>query len=87
MGCPQVAAQLLLTQDSQEGAALAQTLCDLNRERQLIEQDIFAQCLSLLEEHPELAKDAIVLAGRNWHQGWWALWPPGWQSGSLSPPS
>ena len=69
MGCPQVAAQLLLTQDSQEGAALAQTLCDLNRERQLIEQDIFAQCLSLLEEHPELAKDAIVLAGRNWHQG------------------
>lgn len=69
MGCPQVAAQLLLTQDSQEGAALAQTLCDLNRERQLIEQDIFAQCLTLLEEHPELAKDAIVLAGRNWHQG------------------
>lgn len=69
MGCPQVAAQLLMTQDSQEGAALAQTLCDLNRERQLIEQDIFAQCLALLEEHPELAKDAIVLAAPNWHQG------------------
>ena len=69
MGCPQVAAQLLLTQDPQEGAALAQSLCDLNRERQLIEQDIFAQCLELLEAHPELAQDAIVLAGRNWHQG------------------
>lgn len=69
MGCPQVAAQLLLTQDLQEGAALAQTLCDLNRERQLIEQEIFAQCLELLEAHPELAQDAIVLAGRNWHQG------------------
>lgn len=69
MGCPQVAAQLLMTQDSQEGAALAQTLCDLNRERQLIEQEIFAQCLALLEEHPELAKDAIVLAAPNWHQG------------------
>ena len=69
MGCPQVAAELLLTQDPQQGLALAQTLCDLNRERQLIEQDIFSQCLELLEHHPDLAKDAIVLAGRNWHQG------------------
>ena len=69
MGCPQVAAQLLLTQDPREGASLAQTLCDLNRERQLIEQEIFAQCLALLEQRPELARDAIVLAGRDWHQG------------------
>ena len=69
MGCPNVALELLLTDDPQQGTALAQTLCDLNRERQLIEQDIFAQCLTLLEQQPELAKDAIVLSGRDWHQG------------------
>ena len=69
MGCPSVAAQLLLTNDRSKAAALAQTLCDLNRERQLIEQDIYAQCLTLLEQKPELAQGAIVLAGTQWHQG------------------
>ncbi len=69
MGCPQVAAQLLMTQSAEDGAALAQTLCDLNRERQLIEQEIFAQCLEILEQQPELSQHAIVLAGHSWHQG------------------
>ena len=69
MGCPQVAAQLLMTQSAEDGAALAQTLCDLNRERQLIEQEIFAQCLEILEQRPELSQHAIVLAGHSWHQG------------------
>lgn len=69
MGCPLVAAELLLTNDPQQGAVLAQTLCDLNRERQLIEQNIFTQCLELLEAHPELAEHAIILADHSWHQG------------------
>lgn len=69
MGCPLVAAELLLTKDPQKGAALAQTLCDLNRERQLIEQNIFTQCIQLLEANPELAEHAIVLADHSWHQG------------------
>ncbi len=69
MGCPLVAAELLLTNDIQQGAVLAQTLCDLNRERQLIEQNIFTQCLELLEAHPELAEHAIILADHSWHQG------------------
>ena len=69
MGCPTVAAQLLLTQDPKEGAQLARTLCELNRERQRIEQEIFAQCMQLLEARPELARDAIVLADKSWHQG------------------
>ena len=69
MGCPTVAAQLLLTQDPKEGAQLARTLCELNRERQCIEQEIFAQCMQLLEARPELARDAIVLADKSWHQG------------------
>ena len=69
MGCPQVATQLLMTQSAEDGAALAQTLCDLNRERQLIEQEIFAQCLEILEQRPELSRHAIVLAGHSWHQG------------------
>lgn len=69
MGCPTVAAQLLLTQAPKEGAQLARTLCELNRERQRIEQEIFAQCMQLLEARPELARDAIVLADKSWHQG------------------
>ena len=54
---------------SQRGAQLARTLCELNRERQRIEQEIFAQCMQLLEARPELARDAIVLADKSWHQG------------------
>ena len=69
MGCPEVAAKLLLTQDRQEAFELAQALCELNRERQLIEQDIYAQCLTALEQQPELQQAAIVLADDQWHQG------------------
>jgi single-stranded-DNA-specific exonuclease len=69
MGCPEVAARLVLTEDRQEAAELAQQLCELNRERQLIEQDIYTQCLEILEQQPELAEGAIVLAGDQWHQG------------------
>ena len=69
MGCPQVALELLTTRDPRRGTELAQTLCDLNRERQLIEQDIFTQCLEILEARPDYARDAIVLASRDWHQG------------------
>ena len=69
MGCPMVAAELILTEDPQRGAALAQSLCDLNRERQAIEQQIFTECIEILDSSPALAQDAIVLAGKEWHQG------------------
>ena len=69
MGCPFLAVDLLLTDDPLLAAELAQKLCQLNRERQLVEQDIFSQCTTLLDQRPALRGSAIVLAGENWHQG------------------
>lgn len=69
MGCPELAVRLLLTQRPEEAARYAQELCNLNRERQMVEQEIFNQCTSLLEQRPSLREHAIVLAGENWHQG------------------
>jgi single-stranded-DNA-specific exonuclease len=69
MGCPDLAVQLLLTQSEEEALASARQLCQLNRDRQAVEQDIFQQCTALLEQHPSMREHAIILAGENWHQG------------------
>lgn len=69
MGKASLALEMLLTLDPVEGGRLAQELCQLNRERQSIELDIFQFCDSLLERTPQLASPAIVLAGEGWHQG------------------
>ena len=59
--------ELFLTNDSQRADELAAQLCELNRERQTIEGDIFQQCVQHLEENPQ--EGSIVLAGDQWHQG------------------
>ncbi len=69
MGCARVAAELLLTADPVRGEELAKELCSLNRERQSIEADIFAQCARLAESAPPEERSALVLAGEGWHQG------------------
>ncbi len=67
MGMAEVAVELFLTQDPARADQLADQLCELNRERQSIEGDIFQQCVQHLEEAPQ--EGAIVLAGAQWHQG------------------
>ena len=67
MGRAEVAVELFLTGDPARADALAVELCELNRERQGIEGDIFQECVRHLEEAPQ--RDAIVLAGDQWHQG------------------
>ena len=67
MGRAEVAVELFLTKDPARADALAAELCELNRERQGIEGDIFQECVRHLEEAPQ--RDAIVLAGDQWHQG------------------
>jgi len=67
MGRAEVAVELLLTRDPARAEALAQELCILNRDRQVIEGDIFQQCVQRLSQAPQ--SGAIVLAGRTWHQG------------------
>lgn len=67
MGMAEVAVELFLTRDPVRADGLAAQLCELNRERQGIEGDIFQQCVQRLEEEPQ--EGAIVLAGSQWHQG------------------
>ncbi len=67
MGQARMAVELLLTRDEGCARELARELCRLNRERQSVEADIFAQCEQMLSAVPQ--KNAIVLADPHWHQG------------------
>ena len=67
MGRAEVAVELFLTKDPTRAEELAVLLCELNRERQGIESEIFQQCVQSLTDRPQ--QDAIVLAGDRWHQG------------------
>ena len=67
MGRSEVAVELLLTRDAERAELLAQELCALNRERQLVEGEIFQQCVHRLTLAPQTG--AIVLADEGWHQG------------------
>ncbi len=69
MGQAELAADLLLTDDCARAELLARELCDLNRERQAVEQDIFAQAIEQLEALPADQRHALVLASDVWHQG------------------
>ena len=69
MGRASLAAELLLTDNAQEAERLARELCDLNRERQAVEQDIYARAVEQLEQLPPEKKYALVLASDDWHQG------------------
>ena len=64
----ELAVQLFLAKAPAVATELAQTLCRLNRERQLTEQEIYKEATAMLRgkaaEH-----SAIVLAGETWHQG------------------
>ena len=69
MGRAVLAAELLLTQDPGRAEVLARELCELNRERQHIEGEIFSQCLDRLDRESAGPRRSIVLAGEGWHQG------------------
>ena len=61
------AADLLMATKPEEAAALASELCELNRQRQSIETEIWKDALSKLEgKKPD---GPIVLASDRWHQG------------------
>ena len=63
----EVAVELLLTEDPARAEQMAQELCALNRDRQVIEGDIFYQSIQRLNRAPQ--SGAIVLADPGWHQG------------------
>jgi single-stranded-DNA-specific exonuclease len=62
--------QLLVTQDEGEAAALATELDQHNRERQQVEQQIFAAATEMIDKQFGGAQDAAIVAGaRGWHPG------------------
>lgn len=67
MGKIDLAVDLFLTQDPEQGLELARALCELNRQRQAVESEIYRQALEMLPAGETPA--AIVLADETWHQG------------------
>ena len=67
MGRIECAVELFLTRDPQRGDELAATLCEMNRQRQSVESDIYRQAVQMLPEGQQ--PPAIVLAEETWHQG------------------
>ena len=67
MGRIELALNLFLTEDEAEAADLARQLCDLNRQRQAVESQIYSQAVSMLPDGQP--PEAIVLADDTWHQG------------------
>ena len=67
MGRIELALELFLTDDPVRATDVAKQLCELNRQRQAVESEIYAQAVSMLPagQPPE----AIVLADESWHQG------------------
>ena len=67
MGQIDLAIELFLTDDPQRAEELAAALCEMNRQRQSVESEIYLQAVQMLPEGQQPA--AIVLAERTWHQG------------------
>ena len=68
MGEVPVAIELFLTRDRARAAELTAQLCQMNRQRQNVELEIFKDASSRLTPHQE-KRTAIVLSGEDWHQG------------------
>ena len=62
-----LATELFLTRDAERATYLARALCDLNRQRQAVESQIYDEAIAMLPA--EQTPHAIVLAGESWHQG------------------
>ncbi len=67
MGQIEIALELFLTTDPRAGAQAAKALCELNRQRQSVESEIYDQAVAMLPQGQP--PQAIVLSSENWHQG------------------
>ena len=67
MGEIHLAVELFLTKDKHQAESLAASLCELNRQRQMVETTIYEQAIEMLPS--EKLPEAVVLADDAWHQG------------------
>jgi single-stranded-DNA-specific exonuclease len=71
LGHPREALELLLTEDEAEARRLADSLEELNRERQAVEGRILREAVAQVEAWPPetRARRAYAVAGADWHEG------------------
>jgi single-stranded-DNA-specific exonuclease len=71
LGHPREALELLLTDDEAEAGRLADSLEELNRERQAVEGRILREAVAEVEAWPpqKRARRAYAVAGADWHEG------------------
>ena len=71
LGRPDVALELLLTDDAAEAERLAAELEDLNRERQGVEERILREAVAVVESWPpaDRQRRGYVLWDETWHEG------------------
>jgi single-stranded-DNA-specific exonuclease len=71
LGHPREALELLLTVDDGEARRLADSLEELNRERQTVEGRILREAVAQVETWPSERRErrAYVVAGADWHEG------------------
>lgn len=67
MGDAQLALDLLLATDRQRGQELANSLDELNRERQRIQEHVWSEAVATAEAY--IDAPALVLGAEGWHQG------------------
>ncbi|HEY2353355.1 MAG TPA: single-stranded-DNA-specific exonuclease RecJ [Gaiellaceae bacterium] len=71
LGHPRQALELLLTEDENEARRLADSLEELNKERQAVEGRILREAIAQVEAWPpeQRARRAYAVAGADWHEG------------------
>lgn len=70
LGMSQKSVSLLLTEDEEYAADMAEKLGEDNAERQKIEKEIINDINRLIAQNPSIVQDrVIVIEGDNWHQG------------------
>ena len=69
MGAADLAADLLECADPARAEEMARALCELNRERQAVEQAICADAVRQIQALRQEERSALVLASEKWHQG------------------
>ncbi len=68
IGDVELAVKLFLTKSKAESDAYASELCELNRKRQIMENDIVEEAVEMIQKS-ESDEPFIILSSDNWHQG------------------
>ncbi len=63
------AVDMLITDDEENAASIAQWLCDVNTQRQGLETKIYNEVIEIIEQNQLYRERVIVVANSGWHHG------------------